>query len=71
MKNDGYMYDLIGVVTKSTEIGSSGNIIAYCKSPINKIWYGYKDDFVFRVNNYISEVINPANPHILFYQKIK
>ena len=69
MKNTGYMYDLVGVVTHMGESNSSGHFIAYCKSPIDKNWYQYNDDLVFPVNNFVNDVINYAMPYILFYQK--
>ena len=69
MKNTGYMYDLVGVVTHLGESDSSGHFIAYCKSPIDKNWYQYNDDLVFPVNNFVNDVINYAMPYILFYQK--
>ena len=69
MKNTGYMYDLVGVVTHLGENDASGHFIAYCKSPIDNNWYQYNDDLVFPVNNFVNDVINYAMPYILFYQK--
>ena len=71
MKNTGFMYDLIGVVTHIGEHGPSGHFIAYCRSPIDNNWYQYNDDLVFPVKDFVNEVINYAMPYILFYQKIK
>ena len=71
MKNTGFMYDLIGVVTHIGEDGPSGHFIAYCRSPIDNNWYQYNDDLVFPVKDFVNEVINYAMPYILFYQKIK
>ena len=71
MKDTGFMYDLVGVVTHMGESGASGHFIAYCKSPIDHCWYNYNDDLVFPVNNFVNDVINYAMPYILFYQKIK
>ena len=71
MKNTGFMYNLIGVVTHIGESGPSGHFIAYCRSPIDNNWYQYNDNFVFPVKDFINEVINYAMPYILFYQKIK
>ena len=70
MKNTGFMYELIGVVTHMGESGSSGHFIAYCKNPIDNLWYQYNDDLVFPVTNFVNEVVNYAMPYILFYQKI-
>ena len=69
MKNTGYMFDLIGVVTHMGESGASGHFIAYCKNPIDGKWYKYNDDLVFEVYNFKNEVIDYAMPYILFYQK--
>ena len=69
MKDTGFMYDLVGVVTHMDESGASGHFIAYCKSPIDHCWYNYNDDLVFPVNNFVNDVINYAMPYILFYQK--
>ena len=52
------------------ESGASGHFIAYCKSPINDIWYKYNDDLCLPVTNFQKEVIDYAMPYILFYQKI-
>ena len=71
MKNTGFMYNLIGVVTHIGESGPSGHFIAYCRSPIDNNWYQYNDNFVFPVKDFVNEVINYAIPYILFYQKIK
>ena len=68
LKNTGCMYALFGVVTHIGGNGSSGHFIAYCKSPLNKIWYRYNDDCVSRVINFKQEVIDSI-PYILFYQK--
>ena len=69
LKNTGYMYTLIGVVTHMGESGASGHFIAYCRSPRNNIWYRYNDDLVSKVNNVKQEIIDYAMPYILFYQK--
>ena len=70
MKNTGFMYDLVGVVTHMGGSDSSGHFIAICKSPIDHCWYQYNDDLVFPVKDFVNEVINYAMPYILFYQKI-
>ena len=70
MKNTGYQYKLIGVVTHMGESGASGHFIAYCKSPISTEWYKYNDDFVTPVGDFKSEIIDYAMPYILFYQKV-
>ena len=71
LKDTGYMYTLIGVVTHMGESGASGHFIAYCKSPRDYNWYKYNDDLVSKVINFKQEIIDYAMPYILFYQKIK
>ena len=68
-KNVGYIYDLISMVSYKEEIGTSGYFIAYCKSPIDDVWYEYNDEFVYPVIN-VQEAFNNAIPHILFYKKM-
>ena len=70
MKNTGYQFQLIGVVTHMGESGASGHFIAYCKSPIDKEWYRYNDDLVTTVTNFQKEIIDYAMPYILFYEKV-
>ena len=48
----------------------SGHFSAYCRDPITEKWYKYNDAIVNEVNNFQNEVINFANPYLLFYQKI-
>ena len=69
LKNTGFMFDLIGVVTHMGESGASGHFIAYCKNPIDNRWYRYNDELVFPVSDFKNEVIDYAMPYILFYQK--
>ena len=66
--NKNIIYDLVGVVTHMGESGSSGHFIATCKSPIDKLWYQYNDDLVFRVDDFNNQILNYAMPYILFYQ---
>ena len=70
LPDTGYMYQLMGVVTHLGESGANGHFIAYCKSPINKLWYRYNDDFVTKVKDFKKEIIDYAMPYILFFQKI-
>ena len=69
-ENNGWKYELIGVVTHLGESGESGHFIAYCKSPIGGGWYQYNDELVFEVKNFEKEIRDYAMPYILFYQKI-
>ena len=67
--NNGCNYKLIGVVTHMGESGATGHFVAFCKSPIDEMWYNYNDDLCFPVNNFKEQVIDYAMPYILFYQK--
>ena len=68
-KELGCEYYLIGVVTHMGESGASGHFISFNKSPIDQQWYKFNDEFVSKVNNFKTEVIDYAMPYILFYQK--
>ena len=64
----GSQYRLFGVVSLIN--GNKGHFIAYVQNPINYCWYKYDDEYVSLVNNFRNEIINEANPYVLFYQKI-
>ena len=66
----GFLYQLIGVITHIGESGMGGHFIAYCLDPITGQWNKYNDSIVTMVNNFQSEVINFAMPYLLFYQQI-
>ena len=68
--NNGWKYELIGVVTHLGESDASGHFIAYCKSPIDRCWYQYNDELVFEVKDFSKEIRDYVEPEILFYQKI-
>ena len=68
--NCGFNYKLIGVITHMGESGMGGHFIAYCRDPIYGFWYKYNDAIVSQVIDFQNEVINYANPYLLFYQKI-
>ena len=70
LKQFGFTYKLIGVVTYIKESGPNGHFIAYCRSPINYQWFKYDDDIVTKVNNFQNEIIDYGIPYILFYNKI-
>ena len=72
-KEAGYNYELIGVITHLGGSDMSGHFIAYCKNPINNMWYQYNDSVVNEVNqaNFQAEVVDYAMPYLLFYQKLK
>ena len=69
MKQTGYNYKLIGVITHLGESGMGGHFISYCKDPISGNWHKYNDSIVTPVGNFKSEVIDFAMPYLLFYQK--
>ncbi len=68
-KNTGFNYKLIGVITHIGENGNGGHFIAYCRDPISNQWNKYNDSIVTDVVDFKNEVINFANPYLLFYQK--
>ena len=69
--NSGFNYKLIGVITHIGESSMSGHFIAYCRDPIFNTWHKYNDAIVTDVNDFQKEVINFADPYLLFYQKIQ
>ena len=69
-KENGFNYRLIGVITHIGESSMSGHFIAYCRDPITEKWYKYNDAIVNEVIDFQEEVINFADPYLLFYQKI-
>ena len=69
-KDNGVIYNLIGVITHLGGSDMSGHFIAYCKNPIDNIWYQYNDSVINQVNNFKAEVIDYAMPYLLFYQKV-
>ena len=68
-KNTGFNYELIGVITHIGESGMGGHFIAYCRDFNTKQWLKFNDAIVTEVNDFKNEVINFANPYLLFYQK--
>ena len=70
MKNTGFKYRLIGVITHIGESGMGGHFIAYCKDIFTRNWYKYNDAIVTKVEDFQTEVINFAMPYLLFYKKI-
>ena len=68
-KNTGYKYKLIGVITHIGENGNGGHFIAYCRDPGIDAWSKYNDSIVTDVHDFKKEVIDFANPYLLFYKK--
>ena len=69
LKNLIINYDLIGIVSYSEKIGTKGNYIATCKSPIDNLWYHYNENYVFPVKNFNLEVLTNSIPCVLFYKR--
>ena len=57
-------YNLIGIIYKPFQ----NSYIAYCKSPIDKQWYGYDNSKVQKMNNLQQIIMSYGIPYILFYQ---
>ena len=68
-KNTGFKYKLIGVITHLGENGMGGHFIAYCREPGLNTWSKYNDSIVTDVHDFKKEVIDFANPYLLFYEK--
>ena len=69
-QNTGYMYKLIGVIPHIGVSGMGGHFIAYCRDPKTEQWNSFNDAIVKKVEDFKKEVIDYANPYLLFYQKI-
>ena len=70
-KNTGFKYRLLGIITHLGESGMGGHFIAYCRDPITDQWNQFNDAIVNPVIDFKKEVIDYANPYLLFYQKYK
>ena len=68
-KETGFNYKLIGVIANLGESGINEHFIAFCKNPINNLWYQYNDSIVKEVSNFKAEVIDFAMPNMIIYQK--
>ena len=67
--NDNYI--LYGVVKHFGDNSSSGHFAAYCRSPVDNLWYFYNDAIVTPVSEQEKAVIqNNGLTYILFYKKI-
>ena len=65
-------YYLYAIICLNITFGENKNIIhhvAFCKSPVDSLWYKYDDDVVEPVVNLESEVEKIDMPVALFYQK--
>ena len=70
IKKTGFNYELFGVITHIGENGQGGHFIAYCRDPFSNVWSKFNDAIVTEVNNF-NDIINFANPYLLFYQKLR
>ena len=70
LKNTGYNYQLIGVISH-IKSGNDEKFIAYCKDPISYLWHKYDDSIVNEVLDFKNEVINSSKPYMLFYHKVE
>ena len=67
--NSNENYILYGVVKYFGD--NSGHFAAYCRSPVDNLWYFYNDEIVTPISEQEKEVIqNNGLTHILFYRKI-
>ena len=71
IKDTGFYYELIGVITHIGENGQNGHFIAYCRDPFTNAWSKFNDAIVTEVNNFKNDILDFANPYLLFYQKLK
>ena len=58
-----YLYGII-CLTHSSDV----HYVAFCKSPMDKMWYKYNDTNVEAVNNLENDVLDSGIPVALFYQ---
>ena len=67
-KETGVFYRFIGLISYSRDKNMKKHFIAFCKSPIDSIWYIYDDSNVKMVKNFQLEIENTI-PCVLLYQK--
>ena len=70
MKDNGFNYELFGVITHIGESGQGGHFIAYCRDPFTNEWSKFNDAIVTEVKSFKDEILDFANPYLLFYQKM-
>ena len=66
-KNKSLIYHLYAVVTHIGPSNMGGHFIAFCKSPIDNLWYKYNDAIVELVGSF-QDIVNFCVPYILFYE---
>ena len=70
VKEENVIYQLTCVITYYVEGESNGQFLAFCRSPIDNHWYKYNDANVSEVKDVKKDIIDFADPYILFYKKI-
>ena len=70
--NPNGIYQLYGVVKHFGDSSSSGHFTAYCRSPIDNLWYFYNDSIVTALNeNEKYKIQDIGLTYILFYKRYK
>ena len=64
------LYQLYAIVTHLGPSSMSGHFIAFCKSPIDSLWYKYNDSQVDLVGNFFQDIHEFGCPYILFYERL-
>ena len=68
--NPNGIYRLYGVVKHFGDSSSSGHFAAYCRSPVDNLWYFYNDSIVTSLNeNEKFKIQDIGLTYILFYKK--
>ena len=62
-------YSLYGVITHIGPSSMGGHFIAFCKSPIDNIWYRFNDSMVDYVENFKIDILEYGCPYVLFYER--
>ena len=65
--NQSLIYHLYAVVTHIGPSSMGGHFIAFCKSPIDNLWYKYNDAIVESAGSF-QDIVNFCVPYILFYE---
>ena len=63
------VYQLYAIVTHLGPSSMAGHFIAFCKSPIDNMWYKYNDGLVNLVGNSFNDIHDFGCPYILFYER--
>ena len=63
------IYQLYAIVTHLGPSSMSGHFIAFCKSPIDNMWYKYNDSLVDMIGINFNDIHDFGCPYILFYER--